>query len=74
MEVIYSICSKLAGGGIGDTAYQAVRGIYRHAGDCPGEWENRDREEQGEEGLVSEENEVALHPGLAMVWFGESLF
>ncbi len=30
MEVIYSICSKLAGGGIGDTAYQAVRGIYRH--------------------------------------------
>ncbi len=30
MEVIYSICSKLGGGGIGDTAYQAVRGIYRH--------------------------------------------
>jgi len=29
MEVIYSICSKLAGGGIGDTAYQAVRGISR---------------------------------------------
>ncbi len=30
MEVIYSICSKLAGGGIGDIAYQAVRGICRH--------------------------------------------
>ena len=30
MKVIYSICSKLAGGGIGNTAYQAVRGIHRH--------------------------------------------
>lgn len=30
MNVIYSICSKLAGGGIGNTAYQAVRGIHRH--------------------------------------------
>jgi len=30
MEVIYSIGAKLAGGGIGDTAYHAVRGINRH--------------------------------------------
>ncbi len=30
MKVIYSICSKLGGGGIGNTAYQAVRGIHRH--------------------------------------------
>jgi len=30
MDVIYSIGAKLAGGGIGDTAYHAVRGINRH--------------------------------------------
>ena len=30
MQVVYSICSRLRGGGIGNTAYQAVRGIYRH--------------------------------------------
>lgn len=30
MEVIYSIGAKFAGGGIGDTAYHAVSGIYRH--------------------------------------------
>ncbi|MCD5390697.1 glycosyltransferase family 4 protein [candidate division NPL-UPA2 bacterium] len=30
MQVVYSICSRLGGGGIGNTAYQAVRGIYRH--------------------------------------------
>ena len=32
MEVTYSIGSKFAGVGIGNTAYHAVRGIYRH--DC----------------------------------------
>lgn len=30
MDVIYSIGSKFAGGGIGNVAYYAVRGIYRH--------------------------------------------
>ncbi len=30
MEVIYSIGTKFAGGGIGDIAYYAVSGIYRH--------------------------------------------
>lgn len=30
MEVIYSICSHLGRGGIGHTAHQALRGIYRH--------------------------------------------
>jgi glycosyltransferase involved in cell wall biosynthesis len=29
MQVVYSIGSKLAGGGIGTTAYHAVRGIFR---------------------------------------------
>src|SRR3990167_7842498 len=30
MKIIYSIGAKFAGPGIGYTAYQAVRGIYRH--------------------------------------------
>jgi len=30
MKVIYSIAAKLAGGGIGTTSYNQVRGIYRH--------------------------------------------
>nr|MBC7244585.1 glycosyltransferase family 4 protein [Chloroflexota bacterium] len=30
VEVIYSIGSKFAGGGIGTTAYHAVRGLHRH--------------------------------------------
>lgn len=30
MEVCYSIAARLAGGGIGTTAYQAVLGIHRH--------------------------------------------
>ncbi len=30
MEVIYSIASKLAGGGIGNTAYYGVKGINKH--------------------------------------------
>ncbi|MFN3763564.1 MAG: hypothetical protein ACK4WK_10240, partial [Anaerolineae bacterium] len=30
VKVIYSIGSKFAGGGIGTTAYHAVRGLYRH--------------------------------------------
>jgi len=29
MRVVYSIGSRLAGGGIGDTAYQAARGLWR---------------------------------------------
>lgn len=30
MRVIYSVGAKFAGGGIGDTAYQAVRGLHEH--------------------------------------------
>jgi len=30
MDVIYTIGAKLAGGGIGDTAYHAVKSIYKH--------------------------------------------